>query len=526
MKGSEQILTAMSGIGEDLVIMAEHQHFGRSIWQQILPLAACLLIVIGSITGLKKLPTQPIYTVPPPEAEPPAEIELPPTEPETPPEDSIAPEETTEIPYYTKELETPAFYIFDTDATTDSNPSKAIAPDGTVLVSAARGEIEPLIDHATGEYIAIMVYHRADGETVLESTCDIYNLQGEHVTAGLQAYDVDCFGQVILVLSESGGETAAALYRRDDHSLIRGGFKEGMVLDGCIWMLDYINEFETVQYVVDDRGNIQQVPKPVRTYFTWDGSTYFVTQQEDGLFGLMNSDCDELLQKTYAQIGYGISCGYAICEDAEGFHLVDVTTGEEAFHWPHAILAAYPEYVLVQTEECYALTDWNGTPVAEANIIREYDDDKDGQPELYLCKKEDTSVYLCPDGSVLAAVSRTGDTWFSDLLNSRTMLHLNTENGELEIQNLLTGNTVLLNDHAYATWSPIQVDDHTTGMFFALYEDGDNMRCSILQEDGTVVLDGLSGMWTRQGDAFYTEADGMAGLIRIDGTWIYQEPLP
>jgi len=48
--------------------------------------------------------------------------------------------------------------------------------------------------------------------------------------------------------------------------------------------------------------------------------------------------------------------------------------------------------------------------------------------------------------------------------------------------------------------------------------------CDIVREDGTVVLSGLSAMWTRQGDVFYTDDGQVRGLIRLDGTWLYQEP--
>ena len=56
MKRSEQVLLAMNGIGDDLVVMAEQQTFPRSPWQRILPAAACLALILGAAAILRQLP--------------------------------------------------------------------------------------------------------------------------------------------------------------------------------------------------------------------------------------------------------------------------------------------------------------------------------------------------------------------------------------------------------------------------------------------------------------------------------------
>ncbi len=529
MKGSEQILTAMSGIGEDLVIMAEQQRFPRSMWQQVLPVAACLLLIIGGAAGLKKLPVQPVYTEPPVEVEtPPAEVEAPP-EAVQPPEEIVIPEEPleepAEIPCYAKALNTPAFYVFDTDTTTAMKPSKAIAPDGTVLLSVERGKIEPLIDQATGEYMAILVYHRSDGQTIRETSYDIYNLEGKNVAAGLQAYDVDCLGNVVMMLSQENDKNIVSLYWRDTYALLQTYVGYGIIVGDCIW-LEVPDGDTLTHYLVDRSGDVTEMTDPMDTYFLWEGHPYFVVQQEDGTVGLRDAWGVSLLPRTFDRIVYGISNGYVICEDDNGAYLMEIETGECAFHWPRTILAAYPEHVLVQLEDFrYALVDWDGNILAEGSTILDYDDNKDGKPELFLCRNDDGTVYMRPDGSVLATASMPDRVWSSVLLNSRTLLNLNVETGELEIRNLITGEAVLLEDHVYSTFTAIHEEGQTTGLFYAAYEQEGEMRCSVIREDGTVLLEGISDMWTRQGDAFYTEQDGMAGLIRMDGTWIYQEPL-
>ena len=58
----------------------------------------------------------------------------------------------------------------------------------------------------------------------------------------------------------------------------------------------------------------------------------------------------------------------------------------------------------------------------------------------------------------------------------------------------------------YTTISPIWENDQATGLFYAgWFDEEGEMYCDIVREDGTVLLSGLSDMWTRQGDVFYTD---------------------
>ncbi len=542
MKGSEQILDAMSGIGDDLVIMAEQQRFPRSGWQKVLPMAACLLLIIGGIAGLKQLPGQPVQTEPPAETEPPAQTILPSTDVETPPEEVVTPEdpeEPEEISHYVRELETPAFYIFDTDDTTDENPSEAIAPDGTVLVSVENGQIEPLIDRATGEYIAILVYHRSDGQTIHEVSYDIYNLQGENAVTGLQAYDVDCLGNVIMVLSDSEGALTVELFARDTYEPVFGGFGSGIIVGDCIW-LELQVEGEVVQYVADGNGTVRKVLQPIDNYYVWNGQTYFVTNTPEGV-GLMDSHCEPLLPEAEGRTIYGISNGYARCEDENGFYLMDLRTAEEVFRWDSYIVDAFADYVVVDTVNMQSLVMWDGHIAATGDQIRYMDSDMDGRPELYMVEHEDAVDWIAigAEGAVTTgtlSLSANGILYVGEYLSSRTAVCYGADPGEIWLVRIPDGEKTELK-RRYGTTYAIQEDGQPTGLFAARWHPDDCMdipglRYDIVREDGTVLLEGLTVLdggkadfWTRQGDVFYTENDSMPSLIRIDGTPIYQDPL-
>ena len=530
MNTSEEILTAMSGIGEDLVVMAEHQRFPRSAWQKVLPVAACLLIVIGSIAGLKNLTAQPVYTEPPTEAvQPPEVVQMP--------DEVVVPEEPVEIPHCVKELKTPAFYIFDTDDTTDKNPSKAIAPDGSVLVSVEQGQIEPLVDKATGEYMAIMVYHRSDGQTIHEGSYDIYNLEGKNIASMMQAYDVDCLGDVVMVQSDLGGELTVELFARDTYGPIFGGYGSGIVVGDCIWLELQIDN-DVVQYVADGSGTVRKVLQPIDNYYVWNGRTYFVTITEQGV-GLMDSHCEEVLSRAEGRTIHGISNGYACCEDKDGFYLMDLRTDEEVFRWDGYIAAAFADFVVAYSNNMQALIMWDGHVFATGTQIRYVDGDADGKPELYMVEKEDAVEWICigADGTMTTNTLPLDETvYVGEYLSSRTAVLHGADGEKTWLVSIPDGKKTQL-PRRYGTTFAILEDGQPTGLLCARWHPDDctdipGLRYDIIREDGTVLLEGLtvldtgkSDFWTRQGDVFYTENDSMPSLIRIDGTRIYQDPL-
>ena len=526
MKRSEQVLLAMNGIGDDLVVMAEQQTFPRSPWQRILPAAACLALILGAAAVLRQLPAVPVQAEPPAQEavlEAPAKV--------VPPEPEVAYtiEEEPEQPAFTRALNSQPFYILNPNPETADGPSKAISSEGEVLLEVESGQIEPLIDHLTGEYIAILVCRRAAGTAIEGYQYDIYTLDGKQVVTGMAAYDVDCLGNIILVLESDGINYRASVFRRDSYELLRNDFRTGMIVGDCIWLTPQDGD-GSVQYLMDGTGALTTAETPVDSYFVWHDRTYFVTGQGGENLGLMDSKGRELIIGKYAKVCYGISNGYARCEDDNGHYLVDIRTGEEVFRWNHPILDAFENHIILHTEDYqYALADWNGNILATGTSIQPVDDENDGAPELFVVTQNDSTIYLNPAGEVLV-VTPADRSIVENYITSRTVAtyqYLEEDHHEIFLIDLTTGTRTQL-DQTYTTISPIWEDDQATGLFYAAKievtgEIGD-VQCDIIREDGTVLLSGLDELWTRQGDVFYTEDENTRGLIRLDGTWLYQEP--
>lgn len=536
MSRAEQLFAALSDVGIDLIDMAQTRRFSKSPWRTVLGTAACAAVILSAALFLHRQPQvdPPAEVLPPPVIEIVEEIppvELPPVETRT--------EEPEEYAPYTTELKSLPFYVFDPDPERDDTPSKAIAADGSVLLEVDSGRIEPLKDEATGEYLAILVIHSRTADH--DSYYDIYNLEGGKIAGMLQAYNIQCFGSLVMILDDMGGEYTASLYGREHSDLLRSDFHTGMLVGDCLWMTPKNSDGQT-HFLYDSEGNLTELhDTPIATYFLWQNRTYFVTGTEDTGYGLMDSKGNLLIQKDYRNI-LGISGGYARCVKETGECLVDIATGEAVFQWPHPILQVCGAYILVHTADYrYQLIDWEGHVVLDADtVIHTMDDNQDELPEAYFHTWQLQPTFTDADGHTLQILDKSDNAAGVNILNSHTavLLHQRTD-GYLDISLLhfRTGEETRLPERNYATYYPLLEDNRNTGMFVVSYWEGDptapaaeegsalQQGVAIFRDDGTLVLDGLSDLWSRQGDVFYTEQDGMAGLIRIDGTWLYQEPL-
>ena len=170
--------------------------------------------------------------------------------------------------------------------------------------------------------------------------------------------------------------------------------------------------------------------------------------------------------------------------------------------------------------------DWNGTVLVTGTGLRTIDEDADGNVDLFVIENETGFVHVDVSGYVLAVTPRE-QTDIGDHITSRTVALMDPlEDGSyrLSLLDLTSGDRTTL-EGSYATTSPIREGNRYTGLFYASYAENGELYCRVIREDGAILLSGLSDLWTRQGDAFYTDDGTIRGLIRLDGTWLYQEPV-
>lgn len=525
MRQSEQILNALGDVGSDLIDMAEYLPFAKSPWRRLAPLAACLAVLAGlGAAVFTWLPRQ--AAVPSPqEAAPPAAIDKISTEAPAPEETDAAADVWTPDPL-------PFYVLRRSDGIV--GPAAAVDGEGHILVETEQGSIAPLIDQATGDYLAIVADHRPDTVPQADNRLSIYDLQGGFLQ-DVTAWNIECLGSVIIVSYADH----AALYSRPDGRLLRADLASAR-----IWS-DYIcavPQDGSAQYLLlDGTGAVTaQVPLDQTDeglFAGTSGSDYLLLRNQAGLLGLLDKNGIWALPQIYDDI-LGISHNYALCRLDETWYAVDLATGETALEWPWYIYEVFDDMAIVKQADYSAIIiDRQGNPLTEAaNVIRCLDDEGDGIPERFALYRADleTCFYTKLDGSPPVEICLTGAS--VDEITSRTAIcarNTQAEDGawfmDVALIDLETGQETRCFDKPYTYGFPIWLYEHgqtvSTGLFYAEYQDADGeYHTDLLREDGTLLLEDLADQHCQQGDVFELRRSGQRILARLDGSILYQEP--
>lgn len=505
MNVGEQIFSALTDVGTDLVDMAEHQRFDRSPWRKLASMAACLAVILGLGAALwYYLPGTPVQPVDPDPVITDDPIDNP----------APGPEQAADEAVNRKELDALPFYIFASDPEDDTKPSKVLDADGQVILEVASGHVEPLVDQLTGEYVGIMVYHLAPGQTLGSAYLDEYTLDGKQVYSHLMAYAHEILGDIEIISSYADGLYSAALYGHSQKDWLRGDLLSGQVVGNCIIATPMNRTGEEI-WVFDSTGKLTVFDDPAMdSYYVSGGKTYFIVADAEGRLGLTDDHGNQLVPCQYTDI-YSSRNGYLRCRDKNGSYAIDEATGQVMFQWAYDILEVYDDLALVNDRSGNVLlVDRDGAAVAQGQSILALDDENDGAPEGFLIQENGRCTFLRADGSVLSSFTAQGEV---EIITSRTAALM--EDGQVTLLYPRTGEVRTDLGKAYTAVSPILEDNQVTGLFYAEYDGGTDL----LQEDGTVVLKGILQSEDRQGDAFPCEENGVRGLRRLDGSWLCRE---
>lgn len=505
MNLGEQIFSALTDVGTDLVDMAEHQRMERSPWRKLGSIAACLAVLLGLGAALR-------YYLPGTSIQ---QVESDPIIQDTSVDSPIpSPEQTDTEPISLRALNSPPFYIFASDPEDDTKPTKVLDPNGQVILEVASGRVEPLVNQLTGEYEKIMVYHLAQGQTLESAYLDEYTLEGDLISSHLMAYSHEILGDIEIISSYANGLYSATLYGHPETKWLRGDLLSGQVVGNCI-IATPTNRSGEEFWIFDSTGNLTVFDSfAIDSYYVSGGKTYFIVANSEGSLGLTDDHGNQLAPCQYTDI-YSCYNGYLRCRDKNSSYILDEATGQAVFQWPYDILDAFDELALVNdSDSSVLLVDWDGSILAQGESILPLDDENDGIPEGFLIQNADRCTFLRADGSVLSSFTVQGQ---AEIVTSRTAALV--DHGSLTLLYPQTGESYSDFDKSYTQISPILEDGQTTGLFYAVYDGGTDL----LQEDGTVILEGILDSEDRQGDVFPCQQDGVRGLRRLDGSWLYLE---
>lgn len=524
MKREQQILWAMTDLGDDVVDLAEQIRFAKPLWKQLLPVAACVLLLVGA--GMQMQHLRPITQE---EATLPQQSEtIVGTQPETPQQtEPVLPEKTA----WTWEPETPACYTLPLE----NGGYVAVDRDGNILLQVENGTLSLLTDEATGEVLAIC--HTVDLKNLSVGVCTItfYDLAGKRLEQ-IEAWSVAVLGDVVLV---NHSYNKYSLYRRSDRSLLRTEITHGWICGDTI-----ITDFDSgavSQAFWDQNGNqIATLDWSTQTgdVWVWNGLAFYMVytpyQDENNKwratnFGIVDGHGNFLTEQIYDRVEL-LSNGFAACVSAEETRLLDLDTGEWVTALPRGcgtVIGAYDSLVLVSLDEnprtVNQVFSWDGTTITDAvEQVTVIDEEGDGVAELLQVSNGETVTYLFPDGTPLRILPAG-----TQAISARTAIQIS--NG-MTLIDLQTGAEIPVPPKGYTVavpyWPVVEEKDISTGLCFASYVDAQGVsHTDILREDGTLLLEDYADEPYMGGYAW--EDFGVfrvtGGYRKLDGSWLYQE---
>lgn len=540
MKWDEALLHAMNDIRDELVEQSAAPSYPRRRLRW-LPVAACFLLLLGAALLLWKY--KPVeQDVPTPLSQEDTEEQAPddeeaPTQ-EVPPEASQEAEDYLAAflaprPVYTLKLE-------------DNILSPAVAVDngGNIVASVDYGSITPIYDRATGEILAVTTDERDYNQAIPtgDNQLTIYSLQGEEI-AQVEAYYVDCLGEVVIVSRSDG----TALYRRGDRTLLGSYSYAATVGDDLVIAQENGSDRMTL---FNASGDIVAEDIALQTELfshVWQGHGYLSALDSQGRVGLMDSTGSWAIAPEMDYI-YGISNGYALCVLEDGSYRAISLEDGTTFDCAYGICDVYDQGLILEleetafhygtvlfTENAYEqFVSWDGTVLAEGNRIQVLDDEGDGNAELVLVTDGKTARLYRPDGSLLRELDYSMGSFAT--ISSKTFLCMNNTQAtdgswymDVFLLNTETGETFRDFDKPYRYGSDLwfSVDSwgrYTTHLFYAQYQDEEgNYHTDLLDESGKVLLTDLVSQYSHQdGGVFTVLRDGKPALMRLDGTVLYE----
>lgn len=439
---------------------------------------------------------------------------------DTPPIAEIPAEQTeTPVPY--------DLYLY-----TDDNRYLAIDTEGHVVMEVADGQMGILRTDGLASGIAVQ---RSEGVVTDEygwkspekTWCDIYSVTGEYEYSVPLNY-VNQDGPFI-----SGYDLQAEtskIYRRSDGELLYDN------IYNCYQIGDYfyVNQksWDAPGFFLDREGTVVfSIPEGYSTA----GSVLeeYLTVVQNGLAGLMQPDGTLALPCIYEELRAG-QLGCVFVKDETGWHAMEAETGIVRFSSSTQIQYLLPDAAIVAVdheESAYQLVAFDGTPLIEQTFSwpNAYDTDADGIPELFDARINDYTgtILFTPDGTVVYETE--SDCYVTILSEDAALLsqYLDDENRNLWAWLDLRDGTQTPLPAVYENtyYNPLYSEHGMELGFFSRSGSNDLgwYRSDILDAEGNVVLEGLQNLIYRGDGIFQCSRGFTSGLLKLDGTWLYEE---
>lgn len=353
---------------------------------------------------------------------------------------------------------------------------------------------------------------------------DVYDVNGNYRYTLPLRY-VNLFGNIAMGYNQE--TNTSQIYRWSDGTLLYDNVCAHYVLGDRHFINQH--EWEAPGIFLDADGKELAVMPEQYIQNGRAGKHYMVVAQ-DGLYGLMNTEGELVLPCQYLAVEND-SLDHVLAQTESEWQVIEPQSGEVLFRWPYPIEIWTGKAAIVQTSEQYGqykLVDAQGNPLMEEALSwpSHYDPGKDSVNYLFHAAvyENGPNLLFTEDGTIIHSFEGNG---YISVLDEDTVLEVDYYND---------GADWFLADPEQGT--RLQLEGSTDTYYYRLYDiqgvcegylcrTGLNEqgwhRMAILDYEGNVLLDELQSVVNRGDGLFQCTRGFTSGLLRLDGTWLYQE---
>ena len=282
----------------------------------------------------------------------------------------------------------------------------------------------------------------------------------------------------------------------------------------------YIMDFEAniIKTFSDDTHftSIQKYGDYFVTYKAWDGSNYAT---------LWDAQFNQISRPYSSNINY--TDGYFICSDYSGIDVDIYNTATEEFttlHTHNWITYYNGEIYISQTPNVGSCTIHrveDSSVILSSNYFMPSITKRNGEVTGFLCHVDDMLYVMDTNGTEINSVQ------VSNMPNNNDAIFV-ADNNIITVTTGIYGtffdgnlNMIDTEDRHYQVAESFNVQ----GSVYIIAHIGRPYNCDILDAEGNIILENLDYVgYSGYSDYLYVEDDGINGIMRLDGTWVYPVP--
>jgi hypothetical protein len=284
-----------------------------------------------------------------------------------------------------------------------------------------------------------------------------------------------------------------------------------------------------VAYIMDFEANIIKTFEE-DTHFTSveKYGDYYVTRKAYGSNGysvtLWDAQFNQISRPYSSNINY--TDGYFICSDSrnEDVDIYDTFTGEfTTLHTQNWITYYNGEIYISQTPNVGSCTMHrveDNSIILSSNYIMDRIAKRNGEVTGFLCRVDDMLYVIDTSGTEISSVQVSNmanndavSISFNKLITVTTGINKIFFDGNL--------NMIDTEDRHYQRAESFNVQGSVYIIAYIAYP----YNCDILDAEGNIILEDLDYVgYSGYSDYLYVKVDGISGIMRLDGTWVYPVP--